>query len=74
MAQEKSDPNTASTNTPTSVLPDGLEVKSTEQTFAKHLANLIDAEIERRMAVQMQAIKKTRASPVRIPIPCLASK
>ena len=58
-AQEKSDLDTASTNTPTSVLPDELEVKSTEQTFAKHLANLIDAEIERRMAVQMQAIKKT---------------
>ena len=57
-AQEKSDPDTASTNTPTSVLPDELEVKSTEQTFAKHLANLIDAEIERRMAVRMQAIKK----------------
>ncbi len=57
-AQENSDPDTASTNTPTSVLPDELEVKSTEQTFAKHLANLIDAEIERRMAVRMQAIKK----------------
>ena len=57
-AQEKSNPDTASTNTPTSVLPDELEVKSTEQTFAKHLANLIDAEIERRMAVRMQAIKK----------------
>ena len=57
-AQEKSDPDTASTNTPTSVLPDELEVKSTEQTFAKHLANLIDAEIERRMAVRMQAIEK----------------
>ena len=57
-AQEKSDPDTASTNTPTSVLLDELEVKSTEQTFAKHLANLIDAEIERRMAVRMQAIKK----------------
>jgi len=57
-AQEKSNRDTASTNTPTSVLPDELEVKSTEQTFAKHLANLIDAEIERRMAVRMQAIKK----------------
>ena len=57
-AQEKSDPDTASTNTPTSVLADELEVKSTEQTFAKHLANLIDAEIERRMAVRMQATKK----------------
>ena len=40
------------------MLPDELEVKSTEQTCAKHLANLIDAEIERRMAVRMQAIKK----------------
>ena len=57
-AQEKPDPDTASSNTPTSVLPDELEVKSTEQTFAKHLANLIDAEIERRMAVRMQAMKK----------------
>jgi len=57
-AQEKSDPDTASINTPTSVLPDELEVKSTEQTFAKHLANLIDAEIERRMVVRMQTIKK----------------
>ena len=57
-AQEKSDPDSASTNTPTSVLPDKLEVKSTEQTFAKHLANLIDAEIERRMAVRLQAIEK----------------
>ena len=57
-AQEKSDPDSASTNTPTSVLPDKLEVKSTEQTFAKHLANLIDAEIERRMAIRMQAVKK----------------
>ena len=56
--QENSDPDSASTNTPTSVLPDELEIKSTEQTFAKHLANLIDAEIERRMGVQMQAIKK----------------
>ena len=57
-AQEKQDPDTASTNTTTSLLPDEPEVKSTEQTFAKHLANLIDAEIERRMAVRMQAIKK----------------
>ena len=57
-AQEKSDPDTASINTPTSVLQDELEVKSTEQTFAKHLANLIDAEIERRMAIRMQAVKK----------------
>ena len=57
-AQEKSDPDTASINTPTYVLQDELEVKSTEQTFAKHLANLIDAEIERRMAVRMQAMKK----------------
>ena len=57
-AQEKPDPDTASSNTPTSVLPDELEVKSTEQTFAKHLANLIDAEIERRMAVRMHANKK----------------
>ena len=57
-AQEKSDPDKASTNMPTAVLPDELEVNSTEQTFAKHLANLIDAEIERRMAVRMQAIKK----------------
>ncbi len=57
-AQEKSDPDTASTRMPTSVLPDELEVKSTEQTFAKRLANLIDAEIERRMAVRMQAIEK----------------
>ncbi len=57
-AQEKSDPDTANTNTPTSVLPDEQEVRSKEHTFAKHLANLIDAEIERRMAVRMQAIKK----------------
>ena len=57
-AQEKSDPDSASTNTPTSVIPDELEVKSTEQTFAKHLANLIDAEIERRMAVRVHANKK----------------
>ena len=57
-AQEKSDPDTASTKTPTSALPNELEIKSTEQTFAKHLANLIDAEIERRMAVRMQATKK----------------
>ncbi len=57
-AQEKSDADTASTNTPTSVLPDELEVKSSEKTFAKHLANLIDSEIERRMAVRMQAIKE----------------
>ncbi len=60
-AQEKSDPDTASTNTPTSVLPDELEVKSTEQTFAKHLANLIDAEIERRLAIRMHANKNTSA-------------
>ena len=57
-AQENSDPDTASKNKPTSVLPDDLEVKSTEQTFAKHLANLIDAEIERRLAVRMHADKK----------------
>ena len=56
-AQEKSDPDTAGTNTPTSVIPDELEVESTEQTFAKHLANLIDAEIERRMALRMKARK-----------------
>ena len=56
-SQEKSDSDTASTNTPTTVLPDEQEVISTKQTFAKDLANLIDAEIERRMAVQMQAIK-----------------
>ena len=65
-AREKSDPDTASTNTPTSVVPGELEVKSTEQTFAKHLANLIDSEIERRMAVQMQAIKKTRTKQRKI--------
>ena len=46
LAKEKSDPDTADTNTPTAVLPYELEIKSTEQTFAKHLANLIDAEIE----------------------------
>ena len=68
--QEKPDPDTASTNTPTSVLPDELEVKSSEKTFAKHLANLIDSEIERRMAVRMQAIneplnKKTSAKKTR---------
>ena len=57
-AQETSDPDKASTHTPTSVLLDELEVESTEQTFAKHLANLIDAEIERRMAVRIQALKK----------------
>ena len=57
-AQIKSEPDTTSTNTFTSALPHELEVKSTEQTFAKHLADLIDAEIERRMAVRMQAIKK----------------
>ena len=57
-AQEKSDPDTASTNMPTSMLPDELEVKSTERSFAKHLADLIDAEIERRMAVQMGTMKK----------------
>ena len=56
--EENSDPDTASINTPTSVLPDELEVKSKEQTFAKHLANLIDAEIDRRMAVRMHANKK----------------
>ena len=56
-AQEKSDPDTASTNTPSLKLPDELEIKSTEQTFAKQLAYLIDAEIERRMAIRMQAIK-----------------
>ena len=58
-AQENSDPDTASTKTPTSVLPDELEAKSTEQTFAKHLANLIDAEIERRMAFRVTNYKKT---------------
>ena len=58
-AKEKSYADTASTNTPTSVPPDELEVKSSEKTFAKHLANLIDAEIERRMAVRMQAVKKS---------------
>ena len=57
-AQEKSDPDTASAKASTSVPPDELEIKSTEQTFAKHLANLIDAEIERRMAIRMQAVKK----------------
>ena len=57
-AQEKSDPDTAGTNTPTSVIPDELEVESTGQTFAKHLANLIDTEIERRMAFRVQTIKK----------------
>ena len=56
--QQKSDPDTARTNTPTSALLNELEVKSTEKTFAKHLANLIDSEIERRMAVRIQAIKK----------------
>ena len=58
LAQEEPDPDSASTSTPTSVIPDELEVESTEQTFAKHLANLIDAEIERRMEVRLQAIKK----------------
>ncbi len=60
-AQENSDPDTASTNTPTTVLPDELEVRSKEQTFAKHLANLIDTEIERRLAVRMHANKNTSA-------------
>ena len=59
--QENLDPDTASINMPSSVLPDELEVKSTEQTFAKHLANLIDAEIERRLAVRMHANKNTSA-------------
>lgn len=59
--QEKPHPDSASTNTPTSVLPDELEIKSTEQTFAKHLANLIDAEIERRLAVRMHPNKNTSA-------------
>ncbi len=58
-AKEKSDPDKADTNTPTAVLPYELEIKSTEQTFAKHLANLIDAEIERRMAVRIQTINKS---------------
>ena len=62
--QENSDPDTASTNTPTSALPNELEVKYTEQTFAKHLANLIDAEIERRMAVRMHANKNTSAKKI----------
>ena len=57
-AQENSDPDAASTKTPTSVLPDESEIKSTEQTFAKHLANLIDAEIERRLTVRMHNNKK----------------
>ena len=60
-AQQNSDPDKASKNTPTSLLRDELEVKSTEQTFAKHLANLIDAEIERRLAVRMHANKNTSA-------------
>ena len=60
-AQQNSDPDEASKNTPTSLLRDELEVKSTEQTFAKHLANLIDAEIERRLAVRMHANKNTSA-------------
>jgi len=57
-APETPDYDKSIENTLTSEPPDKLEVKSTEQTFAKHLANLIDAEIERRMAVRMQAIKK----------------
>ena len=60
-AREKSDPDTASTDTPNSLLPDELELKSTEQTFAKNLANLIDVEIERRLAVRMHANKNTSA-------------
>ena len=58
-AQETSDPDKAIADTHTSVFRDELEVKSKEQTFAKHLANLIDAEIERRMAVRVQALKKS---------------
>ena len=57
-AQEKSDPDSGSINAPASILPDELAVQSTEQTFAKHLANLIDSEIERRMAVLKQTTKK----------------
>ena len=57
--QAKLDLDSSSINATASMLPDELETQSTEQTFAEHLANLIDAEIERRMAVRRQGIKKT---------------
>ena len=56
-AQEKSEPDTASENAPSSMLPIQPSEQSTEQTFAKHLAHLIDSEIEQRMAVLMQVTK-----------------
>ena len=57
-AKAKSDPDTANINAPASMPPVELAEQSTEQTFAKHLANLIDSEIEQRMAVLMQTTKK----------------
>jgi len=57
-AKAELDPDIASVNAPASMFPDKLAVQSIEHTFAEHLANLINAEIERRMAVLMQASKK----------------
>ena len=56
-AQAEADPVTASINAALSAQPSELADQSTEQTFAKELANLIDAEIERRLAVRTHIIK-----------------
>ncbi len=56
--EPKIDPDTARINAPDPMLHNKLPEQLSEQTFAKHLANLIDSEIERRMADRMQTIKK----------------
>lgn len=56
--QVKSESDRSSIKAPASMLSDELAIQSKEQTFARQLADLIDSEIERRMAVLMQAAKK----------------
>ena len=57
-AQIKSNPDNANMSTRLPTQPDEQVIESMEQSFAERLANLIDAEIERRMAVRLRANKK----------------
>ena len=57
-ARKKSNPNNANMSACFPTVPDEQVIETMERSFAKHLANLIDAEIERRMAVRLHPNKK----------------
>lgn len=62
-SQEKLGPDTTKISAPDTMLPDKLPSRLLEQNFADHLANLIDSEIERRLKIRMQTVKKPIKKP-----------